>query len=65
MVQCNEFASMAMTDALMAFFTGAWLGHQKDAFNSGKVNSVELADMAWGERETFPKQSDKSDSTRI
>jgi hypothetical protein len=52
-VQCNEMASMSTTDALGAYFTGAWIGHQKDALNSGKVNSVELADMAWGERETF------------
>ncbi len=56
-VQCNELASMAMTDALAAYFTGAWLGHQKDALNSGKVNSVELADMARGGEETFSLNS--------
>ncbi len=65
-VQCNELASMAMTDALGAYFMGSWLGHQKDAFNSGKVNSVELADMAWGgEGDLSPKQPDKSASTPI
>ena len=64
LVQRNELASMALTDALGAYFMGSWFGHQKDAFNSGQVNSVELADMAWGARETFPpKQPDKSTST--
>ena len=57
-VQCNELASMSLTDALGAYFMGAWFGHQKDALGSGKVNSVELADMAWGRaRETFPPNS--------
>ena len=46
-VQCNEIASMAMTDALMSYFTRSWLGHQKDAFNSGGINSVELGDLPW------------------
>ena len=57
---------MAMTDALGAYFMGAWLGHQKDALNSGQVNSVELADMAWGgEGDLSPKQPYKSACTRI
>ena len=47
-VQCNEMASMAMTDALASYFMGASFGHQKAALGSGKVDSVELADMAWG-----------------
>jgi hypothetical protein len=46
-VQCNEMASMAMTDALMNYFTRSWFGHQKDALNGGGVDSIELADMLW------------------
>ena len=55
-VQCNEICSMATTDALGAYFMGAWFGHQKDALNSGTIHSVELAD-AMGGRETFPQNS--------
>jgi len=43
-VQCNEMASMSMTDALMRYFTASWFGHQKAALNSGGVNAVELGD---------------------
>jgi hypothetical protein len=27
-VQCNEIASMVMSDALGAYFTWCWMGHQ-------------------------------------
>ncbi len=64
-VQCNEFASMTMTDALGAYFMGSWLGHQKEGLGSGKVNSVEMADMLGGEGDLSPKQPDKSASTPI
>ena len=56
-VNCNELASMATTDALGAYFMSSWFGHQKDAINSGTIHSVELADVVWGERETFPPNS--------
>ena len=44
--QCNELASMSMTDALTAYLMGSWFGHQKAALGSGQVGSVEMADMA-------------------
>jgi hypothetical protein len=52
-VQCNEIASMAMTDALGAYFFRSWFGHQTGAFNSGKVGSVELSDVGRGGGRAF------------
>jgi hypothetical protein len=46
-VQCNEIASMALTDALMAYFTATWVGYNKSAFNSGQVNAMDLGDLSW------------------
>jgi hypothetical protein len=46
-VSCNEIASMAMNDALMAYFTSTWLGYQKPAFNSGQVGAIDLGDLPW------------------
>jgi hypothetical protein len=46
-VHCNEMASMAMEDALIAYFTSTWLGYNKPAFNSGQVGAVDLGDIPW------------------
>jgi hypothetical protein len=46
-VQCNEIASMAMNDALIAYFTSTWLGYNKPAFNNGQVGAVDLGDLPW------------------
>jgi hypothetical protein len=46
-VNCNEIASMAMEDALLAYFTSTWVGYNKPAFNSGKVGAVDLGDIPW------------------
>lgn len=65
-VQCNELASMAMTDALMAYFSGPWLvGHQKDALNSGKVGAGAGRHGLGGEGDLSTKQPDKSACTLI
>jgi hypothetical protein len=47
-VSCNEIASMAMNDALMAYFTSTWLGYHKPAFNSGQVGAMDLGDLWTG-----------------
>ena len=65
-VQCNELASMAMTDALMAYFSGSWLvGHQKDALNSGKVGAGAGRHGLGGEGGLSTKQPGKSACTPI
>jgi hypothetical protein len=46
-VQCNEIASMAMEDALLAYFISTWIGYNKPAFNSGQVGAVDLGDIPW------------------
>jgi hypothetical protein len=40
-VQCNEMASMAMEDALMAYLTSTWIGYNQPAFNSGQLGAVD------------------------
>ncbi len=46
-VNVNEIASMAMHDALIAYFTSTWIGYNKPAFNSGQVGAVDLGDLPW------------------
>jgi hypothetical protein len=46
-VNVNEIASMAMNDALIAYFTSTWLGYNKPALGSGQVGAVDLGDLPW------------------